>query len=159
MNGGAGPDLLGVCEVENRFVVDLLVDAVHTLLPARNYGLVHADTDDARGIDAAFVYETALLEVPANKTFFHVVMRRNATREIVQVNFRTHNGRTWSVFGNHWPHAAAASTSPPGTAPSPARHCRNFINRHLRSMGQTHAPSRWVTSTTSPSIRPSSSTR
>ena len=25
MNGGAGPDLLGVCEVENRFVVDLLV--------------------------------------------------------------------------------------------------------------------------------------
>jgi endonuclease/exonuclease/phosphatase family metal-dependent hydrolase len=35
--------------------------------------------------------------------FFHVVMRRNATREIVQVNFRTHTGRTWAVFGNHWP--------------------------------------------------------
>lgn len=27
MNGGAGPDLLGICEVENRFVVELLVDA------------------------------------------------------------------------------------------------------------------------------------
>ena len=25
VNGGAGPDLLGVCEVENRFVLDLLV--------------------------------------------------------------------------------------------------------------------------------------
>ena len=36
--------------------------------------------------------------------FFHVVMRRNATREIVQVNFRTTTaGRTWAVFGNHWP--------------------------------------------------------
>jgi endonuclease/exonuclease/phosphatase family metal-dependent hydrolase len=31
-------------------------------------------------------------------------MRRNATREIVQVNFTTNPaGRTWAVFGNHWP--------------------------------------------------------
>ena len=29
MNDGAGPDLLGVCEVENRFVLDLLADAIH----------------------------------------------------------------------------------------------------------------------------------
>jgi hypothetical protein len=103
MNAGAGPDLLGVCEVENRFALDLLVDAVGALLPARDYGVVHADTDDARGIDVAFLYDRALLEVPPNETFFHVVMRRNATREIVQVNFRTRQGRTWSVFGNHWP--------------------------------------------------------
>jgi hypothetical protein len=35
--------------------------------------------------------------------FFHVVMRRNATREIVQVNFQTvHGRRTWAVSGNHW---------------------------------------------------------
>jgi hypothetical protein len=30
-------------------------------------------------------------------------MRRTATRDIVQVNFTTHQGRTWAVFGNHWP--------------------------------------------------------
>jgi hypothetical protein len=30
-------------------------------------------------------------------------MRRNATREIVQVNFRTQRGRTWTLLGNHWP--------------------------------------------------------
>ena len=45
MNGGAGPDLLGICEVENRFVVDLLVDSVKARLPARDYDVVHADTD------------------------------------------------------------------------------------------------------------------
>jgi hypothetical protein len=35
----------------------------------------------------------------------HVVMRRHATREIVQVNFKTTTAaaRTWAVFGNHWP--------------------------------------------------------
>jgi predicted extracellular nuclease len=104
MNGAAGPDLLGVCEVENRPVVDLLVASVVARLPGRNYTVVHADTDDARGIDVAFVYDADLLEVPVDAVFFHVVMRRNATREIVQVNFRTRvKQRTWTVFGNHWP--------------------------------------------------------
>ena len=66
--------------------------------------MAHADTDDARGIDVAFLYDETKFSVPAGETFFHVVMRRNATREIVQVNFRTvHGGRTWAVFGNHWP--------------------------------------------------------
>jgi hypothetical protein len=103
MNAGSGPDLLGVCEVENRFVVDLLVTALQPHLPSRDYRVIHADTDDARGIDVAFIYDGTLFNVPENETFFHVVMRRNATREILQVNFQTHKGRTWSVFGNHWP--------------------------------------------------------
>jgi predicted extracellular nuclease len=103
MNGGAGPDLLGVCEVENRFVLDLLVTTLNTPLPARNYDIVHADTEDARGIDVAFIYDPSLLTAPPAEVFFHVVMRRNATRELVQVNFQTHKNRTWTVFGNHWP--------------------------------------------------------
>jgi hypothetical protein len=47
MNTGQGPDLLGVCEVENRFVIDRLIDRVNTTLPSpRNYAVVHADTED-----------------------------------------------------------------------------------------------------------------
>jgi predicted extracellular nuclease len=103
MNGGAGPDLLGVCEVENRFVLDLLVAALGSAIEDRTYGVIHADTNDARGIDVAFIYDTMLFTVPPGEVFSHVVMRRNATRDIVQVNFRTHRNRTWSVFGNHWP--------------------------------------------------------
>ncbi len=109
MNKRAGPDLLGVCEVENRFVVERLVDAVNAALPTpRSYAVVHADTDDARGIDVAFIYDDTLFQVPApleESVFFHVVMRRNATREIVQVNFHTTTtaAPTWAVFGNHWP--------------------------------------------------------
>jgi predicted extracellular nuclease len=109
MNSGRGPDLLGVCEVENRFVLERLIDAVNAALPVgRSYALVHADTDDARGIDVAFIYDETLFHVPQpveESVFFHVVMRRNATREIVQVNFTTDTpaARTWAVFGNHWP--------------------------------------------------------
>jgi hypothetical protein len=103
MNAGAGHDLLGVCEVENRFVLELLVTALGGSLTHRNYDIVHADTDDARGIDVAFIYDRDLFDAPEDEVFFHVVMRRNATRELVQVNFNTHRNRTWSIFGNHWP--------------------------------------------------------
>lgn len=103
MNEGAGPDLLGVGEVENRYVLDLLVQEIGRRVADREYHVVHADTDDARGIDVAFLYDPRVVTAPSEEIFFHVVMRRRATREIVQVNFRTHAGRTWSVFGNHWP--------------------------------------------------------
>ena len=109
MNTGLGPDLIGVCEVENRFVVERLVDRVNgTLSTPRNYTVVHADTNDGRGIDVAFIYDDSLFQVPLplkESVFFHVVMRRHATREIVQVNFTTTTAaaRTWAVFGNHWP--------------------------------------------------------
>lgn len=114
MNGGAGPDLLGVCEVENRFVLDLLADALAADPLRRAYSIVHADTDDARGIDVAFLYDPAVLDAPATEVFFHVVMRRNATREIVQVNFRTARGRTWTVFGNHWPSRSGGAAESAG---------------------------------------------
>ncbi len=103
MNGGAGPDLLGVCEIENAFVLDLLIADLNARLPGRNYARVHADTQDKRGIDVAFLFDPQFFTAPPAEVFQHVVMRRTATREILQVNFTTHRGRTWSVFGNHWP--------------------------------------------------------
>jgi endonuclease/exonuclease/phosphatase family metal-dependent hydrolase len=104
LNDGAGPDLLGVCEVENEFVVNRLRDRLAARLPDRSYQVVHADTADRRGIDVAFLYDDTKLEVPAGQVFQHTVMRRTATRDIVQVNFVTKPaGRVWAVFGNHWP--------------------------------------------------------
>jgi len=51
---------------------------------------------------------TTTFQVPQpleESVFFHVVMRRRATCEIVQVNFKTTTAapRTLPVFGNHWP--------------------------------------------------------
>ena len=69
MNGGEGPDLLGVCEVENRFIVARLVDAVNAGLPvSRSYQVIHADTNDARGIDIAFICDDTLLTVPGRSS-------------------------------------------------------------------------------------------
>ena len=104
LNGGLGPDLLGVCEVENEFVVNRLKERLELKTPNRSYKLVHADTTDQRGIDVAFIYEDSKLEVLPGGVFQHVVVRRTATRDVLQVNFQTKPGeRTWAIFGNHWP--------------------------------------------------------
>ncbi|MBL4664572.1 MAG: hypothetical protein JKY23_01205, partial [Nitrospinaceae bacterium] len=55
MNGGKGPDILGVCEVESESVIERLVNTIS--LADRDYGVVHADTKDARGIDVAFIFD------------------------------------------------------------------------------------------------------
>jgi predicted extracellular nuclease len=56
---------------------------------------------DKRGIDVGFIYDAALFTV--SDMFSHVVMRRTATRDILQVNFKTHRERLFVVVGNHWP--------------------------------------------------------
>jgi predicted extracellular nuclease len=137
MNDGAGPDLLGVCEVENRFVVDLLATAVQALLPGRSYAVVHADTADARGIDVAFLYDTTRFTVPDGEVFFHVVMRRNATREILQVNVRTNpGGRIWAVFGNHWPSRSGGQAESAGYRHIAAETLSYFHQRVLEVHGE-----------------------
>jgi predicted extracellular nuclease len=99
MNVEQGPDILGVCEVENEFVMDLLVQALEPL--GRNYAVIHHDTEDRRGIDVAFIYDKDLFDVDA--VFDHFVMRRTATRNLLQVNFKTKQGRMLVIVGNHWP--------------------------------------------------------
>lgn len=99
MNAGRGPDLLGVCEVESRAVLERLVAALAGL--GRNYDIAHHDGGDKRGIDVAFIYDRDLLT--AEEEFSHVVLKRSTTRDIFQVNFRTQAGQVLSVIGNHWP--------------------------------------------------------
>lgn len=99
MNDGRGPDLLGVCEVENRRVLERLARASESA--GRRYQIAHADTRDRRGIDVAFLYDP--VRFTAEDSFQHWVMRRTATRDLFQVNFRTAAGRQLVVIGNHWP--------------------------------------------------------
>jgi predicted extracellular nuclease len=99
-----GPDILGVCEVENRFVLDALVNRVNGLLPARDYGVVHADnTLDQRGIDTAFIFDQDIFSVDPTTVFSHFVMRRTGTRDITQATFRTAGGLDLIALCNHWP--------------------------------------------------------
>lgn len=104
MNAAAGPDLLGVCEVENRFCLEAVRDRLNTLLPSRRYDLVHVDaTKDHRGIDTAFLFDGARLSVDPSTIFSHFVMRRTGTRDITQATFKTQAGTEFVALVNHWP--------------------------------------------------------
>lgn len=101
---GAGPDILGVCEVENRFALDTLAADINVRLPNRNYALVHADNvADQRGIDTAFIYDQNVFSVDPATIFSHFVMRRTGTRDITQATFRAATGRELVALCNHWP--------------------------------------------------------
>ena len=99
MNNCNGPDILGVCEVENKPVIDLLINSLSPL--DRNYKVVHHDTSDLRGIDIAFIYDRNKFKF--EQQFFHVILKRSATRDLFQVNFKCPSGRDLILVGNHWP--------------------------------------------------------
>ncbi|MFQ5901848.1 MAG: endonuclease/exonuclease/phosphatase family protein [Thermodesulfobacteriota bacterium] len=99
MNQGRGPDILGVCEVENEYVLRLLLDKLN--IAGRNYNIEHHDMSDRRGIDVAFIYDQNLFTADAQ--FSHYIVKRTATRDLFQVNFRTSSNNLLVVIGNHWP--------------------------------------------------------
>jgi len=99
MNDGRGPDILGVCEIENEAVVKKLLDGFPS--GGRNYKIAHADTKDGRGIDVAVIYDGDTYR--AGLKFNHFVQKRTATRDIFQVNLTTKASRDLVIVGNHWP--------------------------------------------------------
>ena len=107
MNDGRGPDLLGVCEVENSVVLEQLIAKLKPL--GRAYKVVHHDTSDQRGIDVAFLYDSARFTVNAKEVFSHTILRRTGTRDLFQASFYTTSGtgrpgnNRLVVIGNHWP--------------------------------------------------------
>lgn len=104
MNGGKGPDLLGVCEVENAYVLQVLSAKLNGLLSSRTYAVVHVDSSkDQRGIDTAFIFDSNVYSVDPNAVFSHFVMRRTGTRDITQATFTTANRNEIVALCNHWP--------------------------------------------------------
>ena len=104
MHDGKGPDILGVCEVENKFVLEKLIEHLSNRLPARTYKIIHHDSErGSRGIDTAFLYDPGSFSVKPEETFVHQVIRRTGTRDITQVTFVTKNGVELVTISNHWP--------------------------------------------------------
>lgn len=96
---GKGPDLLGVCEVENIKVVQDLVSHLNR----RDYRIAHIDSPDIRGIDTCLIYSNVVFEL-LNEPIGHVAHLRYATRDIFQVDLKVReNQSTLTILVNHWP--------------------------------------------------------
>src|SRR5215213_10028148 len=97
MNEGKGPDVLGLCEVENRDVVEMLVEQLKS--SGRKYEIVHKDSPSERGIDCAIIYDSAVFTLVEPQ--FHHVDADN-TRDIVEAKLKR-SAKDLYVFMNHWP--------------------------------------------------------
>jgi predicted extracellular nuclease len=96
------PSAIGLCEVENRAVVEDLFRSKR--LAKTGYKIVHSDSPDERGIDVAFAYNTRVMKhiyeesIPV-KFDFDTAER---TRDILYVK-TVASGDTLHFFVNHWP--------------------------------------------------------
>jgi endonuclease/exonuclease/phosphatase family metal-dependent hydrolase len=97
MHGGRGPEVLGLCEVENRKVVERLVEKLAPL--GRKYEIVHQDSPSDRGIDCALVFDANVFAL--REARFHFVDAEK-TRDILEARLRR-NEVDLFVFVNHWP--------------------------------------------------------
>lgn len=100
-NNNIGPDILGVCEVENSHVLELLSNNLSTML-GRNYSYIIVDGVDKRGIDTALIFDKDMY-IPNPDIFTFRVTKRNATRDLFQVQLNTQSGNTLVLILNHWP--------------------------------------------------------
>ena len=98
------PVLVGVAEVENEMVMEDLIQSGP--LQGINYGFVHYDSPDERGIDTALIYHKDYFEVLASEAITLMVYNpngvRDTTRDILYVHGKL-NGEEVHVFVNHWP--------------------------------------------------------
>jgi len=99
------PVIIGLSEVENREVVEDLAN--DPALVAKNYGIVHFESPDARGIDVALMYQKDFF-TPTNtsnhelKIYDDNTRKRVYTRDQLLVTGKL-EGETIHVIVSHWP--------------------------------------------------------
>ena len=99
------PAILGVCEVENK---DVLEDIVNdSTLLEKNYGIAHFDSPDSRGIDVALLYQKSLFTPISSsahelKIYDTQTQKRITTRDQLLVSGKL-EGDLIHIIVNHWP--------------------------------------------------------
>ena len=98
------PDIIGLCEIENKKVLEDLVS--HPNLQKMNYGIVHFDSPDERGIDVAFIYKRAVF-LPTSFQSRRLLLQnvdgeRDYTRDQLVVGGLLDDEQIYCIV-NHWP--------------------------------------------------------
>jgi hypothetical protein len=97
------PAVIGMCEVENREVLEKLVATEP--LRTWNYQIIHKDSPDKRGIDVAAIYREDMFH-PVSYRYFPPVPENTVlpeTREILFLSGVVAGTDTVGLFFNHWP--------------------------------------------------------
>jgi len=106
------PDIIGLCEIENKQVLEDLIH--HKNLIHKGYGIIHYDSPDERGIDVAMLYKkTAFLPISFKShrllLFKNEEDKRDYTRDQLVVGGLLDNEHFYFIV-NHWPSRSGGET-------------------------------------------------
>ena len=100
LNDLCDPVIIGLCEIENKQVVQDIVS--HGKMQNR-YDIVHFESEDNRGIDNALIYDSTKLKlVDSGFLRFSMPEGDGPTRDIIWAKFNVNN-ETFYAMVNHWP--------------------------------------------------------
>ena len=124
------PSILGICEVENRMVIEDLIS--DEKLRKYNYGIVHYESPDDRGIDVGLIYNKDVFKVKNSSSHDVFITgnnsskRRNTRDQLVVSGYL--DGELMHFIVNHWPSRGADETKRIAAA-----EVNNFIIDSLRN--------------------------
>jgi len=95
------PMVIGMCEVENQKVLEDLI--AQPALKKFNFGIIHHDSPDERGIDVAFLYNKDVVESVFDATLNVDLGNGDKTRDILYFKASMSEGANIWFFVNHWP--------------------------------------------------------
>jgi predicted extracellular nuclease len=130
MNDERGPDILGVCEVENQAVLDSLINK---FLPDLDYKTAYLESPDNRGIDNGLIFKSSkfrLLSVQADTVHLSDGW---STRLIFGASLLTRENVKITVFVNHWPSRRGGQRQSEPNRIAAAQTLRNAVDRIFAS--------------------------
>lgn len=122
------PLIVGLCEVENKAVVEDIVrfgkmNSTHTV--------VHFESADARGIDNAIIYDSTVLTLLDKGAIrFDMPAPSTPSRDIVWATFK-HRKELITVMVNHWPSRRGGQAESEPKRMVAAISAKEFINAQL----------------------------
>lgn len=93
-------DVMGMCEIENRAVLEDLVKS--NRLKNQDWGIVHFDSPDERGIDVALIYNAQKASLVSSNAIELKLDGGDRTRDVLHVVLRA-DSEDLHFFVNHWP--------------------------------------------------------
>lgn len=94
------PEIIGMCEIENRRILSDLVSG--TYLSKYRYGIVHEESPDRRGIDVCMIYNPEAVTILKYRYMVPQINDSFHSRSILYAMVRA-GLDTIHLFLNHWP--------------------------------------------------------
>ena len=95
------PNIIGLCEVENKLVIDDLLK--QPFFKNHSFQILHQESPDNRGIDCAILFDAKFELIKSDFIEIKIPESSRPTRDIVYVELKVNNTESLHLFVNHWP--------------------------------------------------------